>query len=110
MVENIEELGFYPELDTLGQRKPFRKIEITPEEIGTTQSIATEVSKLAMLRIVATRALSCTRIDGRHKCVRIEPLDGARLRDASDGMTFVERDAGNDTRELRSTSLHNAVS
>ena len=37
----------------LGQRKPFREIEVTPEEIGTAQGIAAEVSELAILRAVA---------------------------------------------------------
>ena len=90
--------------------KPFRKIEITPEEIGTAQGIAAEVSELAILRVVAAGALPRARINGRHKGIRIEPLNRARLRYARNGMMLIERDAGNDTGELRSTALHNAVS
>ena len=44
-------------------RKPFREIEVIPEEIGTAQGIATEVSELAILRVVATGALPCTWIN-----------------------------------------------
>jgi hypothetical protein len=80
MVEDIEELGFYPELHTLGHRKPFREIEIIPEKIGAAQGIAAKVSELAMLRVVATGALPRTRINRRCKGVRIEPLDRSRLR------------------------------
>jgi hypothetical protein len=86
MVEDIEELGFYPELHALGHRKPFCKVEVIREKIGTAQGIATEVSELATLRTVAPGALSCARINGRHKGVRIEPLDGAWLCYARDGM------------------------
>ena len=66
--------------------KPFRKIEVTPEEIGAAQSIATEVSELAMLWVVAAIALPGARINSRYKGIRIEPLDRARLRYARDGM------------------------
>ena len=89
MVEDIEELGLYPELHTLRYRKPFREVEIIPEEIGTAQSIATEVSELAMLWVVAAGALPCTRINGRYKGVRIQPLDRARLRYARNGMVLI---------------------
>ena len=63
MVEDIEELGFYPELHSLAHRKPFREIEVTPEEIGTAQGIAPEVSELTMLWVVAAKALPCARIN-----------------------------------------------
>src|SRR5208337_1406216 len=35
MVEYIEELDVETQLHTLGQREPFRKVEITPGKIGT---------------------------------------------------------------------------
>ena len=89
MVEDIEELGLYSELHTLGHRKPFREIEIIPEEIGTAQGIAAEASELAMLRVVAAGALPCTWINGRYKGVRIQPLDRARLRHTRDGMVCI---------------------
>jgi hypothetical protein len=87
MVEYIEELSLYSELHPLAHRKPFREIEVIPDEIGAAQGVAAEVSKLAMLWVVATD----------------------RLRDTRDGMMLIERDARNDARELRSTALHNAV-
>jgi hypothetical protein len=37
----------------LGQRKPLCQVEVPPDEIGTAQRIAAEVSELAMLRVVA---------------------------------------------------------
>ena len=49
MVEDIEELAFKPQLHMLGQGKPFCQVEVTPEEIGTAQGIAAEVSELAVL-------------------------------------------------------------
>src|ERR1035437_10289272 len=109
MVEYIEELGLYSELHPLAHRKPFREIEVIPDEIGAAQGVAAEVSKLAMLWVVATDALASTRINSGNKRGRIKPLEGARLRDTRDGMMLIERDARNDARELRSTALHNAV-
>src|ERR1700686_2684384 len=109
MVEHIEELGFYSELHSLAHRKPFCEIEVIPDKIGAVQGVAAEVSELAMLWVVATGALPSTRINCRNKRGRIEPLEGARLRYTSDGMTLIERDAGNDACELRSAALHNSV-
>jgi hypothetical protein len=110
MVEHIEKLTFYPELHTLRHSKPFCEIEVIPDEIGTAQGIAAEVSKLAMLWVIATGALPSTRINRGNKRRRIEPLDSAQLRYPSDGMMLIERNARNDGCELRSAALHNAVS
>src|ERR1700686_2918023 len=110
MVEYIEELGLYSELHPLAYRKPFREIEVIPDEIGAAQGVAAEVSKLAIQWVVATDALASTRINSGNKRGRIKPLQGARLRDTRDGMMLIEWDARNDARELRSTALHNAVS
>ena len=60
MVEDIKELTLKPQLHMLGQGKPFCQVEVAPEEIGTAQSIAAEVSELAILRAVAAIALPCT--------------------------------------------------
>jgi hypothetical protein len=60
---------------------------------------------LAMLWVVAAIAPPRTRINGRYKCVRFQPLDGARLRYARNGMVLIERNARNDTCELRSTAM-----
>ena len=79
MVEDIEKLTLKPQLHMLGQGKPFCQVEVTPQEIGTAQGIAAEVSELAVLRAVAAIALPCTRIDRRNKCVRIEPLQAFPL-------------------------------
>jgi hypothetical protein len=67
MVEDIEELTLKPQLHMLGQGKPFCQVEVAPEEIGTAQGIAAEVSELAILRAVAAIALPCTRIDRRYE-------------------------------------------
>src|SRR5208282_2686720 len=110
MVEDIEELPLKSQLQMLVEGKPFSQVEVTPEEIGAAQGVAAEVSELAILRAVAARTLPCTRIDRRYKCVRIEPLQRARLRYARNRMMVIQGHAGNDTRELRPTALHNAVS
>ncbi len=86
MVEEVEELGLYSQPDPFGHRKPFREIEVIPEEIGTAQGITAEVSELAILCVVAAGAPPCTRINRRYKGVRIEPLDRARLCYAWDRM------------------------
>src|ERR1700738_3806359 len=104
MVKYIEELGLHSKLHSLPHRKPFREIEVIPDKIGAAQGVAAEVSELAMLWIVATGALPSTRVNGGNKRGRIEPLEGPRLRYTSDGMTLVERNAGNDACELRSTA------
>ena len=58
MVENIEELPLKPQLHMLAQGKPFCQVEVTPEEIRTTQGITAKVSELAILRAVAAIALA----------------------------------------------------
>jgi len=89
MVEDIEELAFDSELYPLVHRKPFCKIEVTPEEIGAAQGVAAEITKLAMLWVVAPEALSRAGINRRDEGVRIEPLDRARLGYAGNGMMHI---------------------
>src|SRR5271166_2898479 len=108
MVEQVEGLGFQPQLDVFGQSEPFGEIEIAPDKIRATQGVAAEVAELAILRAVAAVALSCARIDGGRKCIWIEPLERARLRDLRDRPVLIERDAGNDAGELRAAALHDA--
>src|ERR1017187_4733032 len=110
MVEDIEELTLEPQLHALGQRKPFCQVEVAPEEIGTAQSIAPEISELAVLRTVAAMAQPCTRIHGRDKSVRIEPLECSRLGVERYRMVLIQRNAGDDAGELRPAALHDAVS
>src|SRR5208282_5549508 len=109
MVKDIKELTFKPQLHMLGQGKPFCQVEVTPEEIGTTQGIAAEGSGLAMLRAVAAVALPCTRINRRYKCVRIEPLKCSRRRYTRNRMMLIQRNAGNSTSKLRPAALHNSL-
>ena len=109
MVEDIEKLTLKPQLHMLGQGKPFCQVEVTPEEIWTAQGIAAEVSELASLRAVAAIALPCTRIDRRYESVRIKPLQRSRLRYTRNRMTLIQRNARNDTSELRPTALHNSL-
>src|ERR1022692_2768026 len=89
MVEYIEELGLYSELHPLAHRKPFREIEVIPDEIGATQGVAAEVSELATLWVVATGALPSTRINRGNKRGRIEPLEGARLGYTGEGRMLI---------------------
>jgi len=80
MIENIKELPLKSQLHVLAKGEPFCQVEVAPEEIRTTQGITAEVSELAILCAVAAIALPCTRIDRRHKCIRIKPLQCSRLR------------------------------
>ena len=79
MVEDVEELGLYPELHTLGYRKPLRQIEVIPRKIGTTQGVATEVSELTVLWVIATGAPPSARINCGNKRGGIEPVENARF-------------------------------
>src|SRR5580658_5216982 len=108
MIENIEELPFKPQLHVLAQGKPFCQIEVTPEKIWTTQCVTAEASESAILRTVAAVALPCTGIDRRHEGVRIEPLQRSHLGYARNRMMVIQRNAGNDTSELRPAALHNS--
>ncbi len=110
VVENIEELRFEPELEAFGQGEPFRQIEIAPEEIRSAQSVAAQISKLAVLRRVSAVAGSRAGINGGDESVGIEPLNRAGLRHAGNRIVFVSGNAGNDTGELRTTALHDAIS
>src|ERR1017187_3011841 len=107
MVEYIEELGLYSELHPLAHRKPFREIEVIPDEIGATQGVAAEVSELATLWVVATGALPSTRINRGNKRGPVEPLGGARLGFPGGWIVVIGGDARNDACELRSAALHN---
>src|SRR5580700_8073113 len=109
MIEYIEELRIESQFYSLGHWKPLRKIKIAPEELRTTQRIAAEVSKLAIVGGVASVAAACARIDGRDKCIRVEPLHRSGKSDAWNWIVIIERDTGNNTRKLRAASVHNAV-
>src|SRR5208282_1479221 len=110
MVEDIKELPLKAQLHMLAQGKPFCQVEVAPQEIRATQGITAEVSELAILRAVAAIALPNARIDRRHKCVRIKPLNRSRLSYARNRMMVIQPNAANDTGKLRSAPLHDAVS
>ena len=44
----------------LGQREPFCQVEVAPDEIGTTQCIAAEISELAILRVSPPEQRRCS--------------------------------------------------
>ena len=50
MVEDVEELSVESQLHPLAQRKPLGDVEVAPEEVGAAQSVAAEISELAVLR------------------------------------------------------------
>ena len=110
MVEYIEELSVEPQLHALRHGKPLREIEIAPDKIGAPQRVAAKVPELAIFRCVASVASARARVDGRNKCIGIEPLNRSRLRDAGNEIVIVERHAGNDARKLRPAAVHNAIS
>ena len=111
MVEDIEELRIEAHLYVLGYWEPLREIEVAPYEIWTAQSIAREISKLTILRIVAAVASSGAWVDRGSECVRIQPLDCTRLRDIRDvAVTAIGVDSRDHARELRAAALHNSLS
>ena len=67
MVEDVEELDVEAQLPLLGQREPFREVEIAPGEIGAAQRVAAEVSELAIRGAVAAGACARAGIDGRRQ-------------------------------------------
>ena len=48
MVEEIEKLGVHAQLYVFCQGEPTGEIQIAPDEIGATQSVAAEISELAV--------------------------------------------------------------
>ena len=63
VVEHIEELAFYPELQALAQSEPFGEVEITPEKIRSAKRIPARSSELAILLTVPAVAGSGAWID-----------------------------------------------
>jgi hypothetical protein len=68
--------------------------------------VTANVSELAVCRIVAAVARSGARVHGGNECVRVEPLNGAGLGNAWDGLMFVKGHAGNNAGELWAALLH----
>src|ERR1700683_674465 len=89
MVKNIEELSVKSQLHSLREGKPFRQVEITPEEIRSAQRVASQVSELAIRRTIPPVAGPGARIDGGRESVRVEPLDGSGLRHVCKETVFV---------------------
>ena len=110
MVEDIEELRVDSQLHALGHRKPFREIEVTPDEIGTAQGVAAEISELAILRVVATGARPVLGSTAETNASGLSHWIVPGCVTPAIGLMLVERDAGNDAGELRSAALHDAVS
>src|SRR5579862_7210145 len=109
MIEHIKELGFKPELYTLSQIERLRKVEVTPKEIRTAQSIASHISELTILQVVSAGASPRGGVDRGDESIGVEPLNRARLGHAGDRVVLVERYARNDTCELGSATLHDAI-
>src|ERR1700752_1650864 len=93
-----------------GQRKQLRNVEVTPEKVGTAQSVTAQISELTVLRAVAAVTRSRAGIDCRDESVRIEPLNRTRLGHAGNRIVFIQGYARNDAGELRSSALHDAIS
>src|SRR5580692_9565909 len=119
MVEYVEKLRVEPQLHAFRHRKPLREVEVAPEELRAAQGVAAQISKLAGLRAASPIAGPCrhdlpvgelllARIDGRDKCIGIEPLNGSRLSNEGNRIVVVERHARNNARKLRPASIHNA--
>ena len=109
MIQEIEELDVEAELTAFRQRKPFRKVEIAPDEIGAAERVAAEAAKLAVDGRVAADACARAGIDGGDERVGIEPLQRAGLRDTWNRMAIVERHASDEAGELRAAAVDDAV-
>lgn len=120
MVEDVKELTLKSQLHMLGQGKPFCQVEVTPEEIGTAQGIAAEISELTGLPAVAAIAGSgghvlltndlCARINGRDEGIRIEPLNCAPLGNVGNvAVAAIGIHSRHKTGELRPAALHNSL-
>jgi len=96
-LNTLKKLPLKPQLHVLAKGEPFCQVEVAPEEIRTTQGITAEVSELAILCAVAAIALPCTRIDRRHKCIRIKPLQLFPPALHPNRMMLVQRNARNST-------------
>ena len=101
MIEHVEELPINAQLHMLRQLKPLGKIQVAPDEIGAAQRISAEVAKLTIRRAVTARTSAGTWIDRGDESIRVEPLDGAGLRDPRDRSVFVYGHAGDNARILR---------
>src|ERR1700733_2778381 len=93
-----------------GQLEPLGKIQIAPNEIGAAQRVSAEVAELTIRRAVTPRASSGAWIDRGDESVRVEPLDGSRLRDPGDRIVLIHGHARHDARILRTAPLNDAVS
>jgi len=110
MVEDVEQLRVESQLHTLVERKPFGDVEVAPEEVGAAQSIAAEISELAVLSIVTAVASFGARIDSRDKRVWVEPLNRARLGNAGNvAVATVRIHPGYKAGELRPGALQDAA-
>ena len=56
MIEKVECLSLKAKPYVFAQGKPFRQIKVAPREIGTAQSVPSEIAELAILRIVSASA------------------------------------------------------
>src|SRR5580658_10514542 len=79
VVEDVEEPTINAQLHTFRQLKPLGQIQVTPDEVGTTQCVPPEIAELAIGWAITACTCAGARIDGRNKRVRVEPLDGSRL-------------------------------
>lgn len=110
MVDDIEKLRIEAQPQVLSHGEPFRQIEVIPHKIRATQCVASEISKLAVLRVIAAQTGSCARIDGRDESVGIEPLDRTQLGYARNmAVATVWIYAGDETGELRTAALDDAA-
>src|ERR1700752_1007085 len=110
MIEDIEELGFQPHGELFAKRDSFCQIHVGPEELGTTKLVPAGVAKLAVGRTVSAETSACTRIYCRNEGSRVEPLHRPRLGDSRNvAVMTVGIHAWNQTCELRSAALHDAI-
>jgi len=108
MIEKVKCLSLEAKLYMFAQDKPFRQIKIAPREIGTAQSVPSEIAELAILRSVSASAGARARIHRRDERVRIEPLHRPRRGHPWNCLMLINRNARN-TRTLEDPTDANEV-
>ena len=109
MVEDVEELRIDAQLHVLAHLEPLRQIQIAPDEVRPSESVAPKIAELAGLRAIASGAGARARIDRGYEGVRIQPLNRSSLRHSGNGTVRVKRDSRHHAGELRAASVYDAV-
>ena len=109
VIEGVEHLRVESEGDAVAEGKLLGEVDVGVGEVGAALSVAAAVAELAVSDRVAAGAGSGGGIDDGDEGGGVQPLLGARLRDAGVGGLEVGGDAGDAAGELRSAALEDAL-